>query len=270
MKASVSKTHLIGPALEQEQFVPEHLFFYLVKGTMSGYYSGKNYSLQSGEYGIARKNRLSRQSYAKGNDKVEKIIFVFDELFLRTFQEKHKIIATHFKSEESFLRLAGNELIPHFIYSLIPYYNDQGEMDKVFFDVKREELLLILLQLQPGLSGLFFDYGIPQKIDMEEFMNRNYRFNVSIDRFAYLTGRSLSAFKRDFQDIFNETPGRWLVQKRLEDAYFLIDKRNKKPSEIYIDLGFEALSHFSFAFKKLFGHTPTALADRKNSSNPQL
>jgi AraC-like DNA-binding protein len=80
---------------------------------------------------------------------------------------------------------------------------------------------------------------------------------------TYLTGRSLSAFKIDFQAVFNETPSRWLVRKRLEDAYYLIDKRSKKPSEIYMDLGFEALSHFSFAFKKLYGHTPTEVSERK-------
>lgn len=267
MKAPVNKTCLIGPAIAREQFIAEHLFFYLVKGNMSGYYGGKNYALQSGEYGITRKNRLGRQNPAKESDEAEKIIFVFDEPFLRTFQEKQKIIAAPFRSEESFLRIPGNELINSFIHSLTPYYNERGEMDKAFFDVKREELLLILLQLQPELSGVFFDYGIPQKIDLEAFMNRNYRFNVSIDRFAYLTGRSLSAFKRDFYAIFNETPSRWLIRKRLEDAYFLIDKRSKKPSEIYIDLGFEALSHFSFAFKKLFGQTPTELSARKNNTN---
>lgn len=264
MKAPVNKTCLIGPAIVREQFVAEHLFFYLVEGAMSGYYGSKNYALQSGEYGVARKNRLGRQNPAKENDIAEKIIFVFDEPFLRSFQEKHVIVTTHFTSEESFLRLPDNALIPGFIHSLGPYYNRQGEIDRAFFDVKREELLLILLQLQPELSGLFFDFGIPQKIDLEEFMNRNYRFNVHIDRFAYLTGRSLSAYKRDFYAIFHETPSRWLVRKRLEDAYSLIDKQHKKPADIYLDLGFEALSHFSFAFKRLFGQTPTELAERGN------
>ena len=78
-----------------------------------------------------------------------------------------------------------------------------------------------------------------------------------MERFAYLTGRSLSAFKRDFKTVFNETPNHWLVQKRLQEAYFLIDKQHKKASEIYLDLGFEDLSHFSLAFKKLFGVRPT-------------
>ena len=264
MKASVNKTCLIGPALKEEQFIAEHLFFYLKKGIMSGYSSGKNYTLQAGEYGITRKNRLSRQDPSKATDEVEKIIFVFDESFLMTFQQKHQRMATPFNLEDSFLRLSGNELIPSFIRSLTPYYNEQGQLETAFFDVKREELLLILLQLQPELAGLFFDYGVPQKIDLEAFMNRNYRFNVHIDRFAYLTGRSLSAFKRDFHTLFNETPSRWLLRKRLEDAYHLLDKRSKKPSDIYLDLGFETLSHFSVSFKKQFGLNPTDLIELRN------
>jgi len=142
-----------------------------------------------------------------------------------------------------------------------------GKINEAFADVKREELLIILLQQQPELAGLFFDFGIPQKINIEEFMNRNFRFNVNVERFAHLTGRSLSAFKRDFKVIFNETPSRWLVQKRLQEAYFLINKKNDKPVEIYLDLGFEALSHFSFAFKKQFGITPSELAEIKKDSS---
>jgi len=265
MKISVNKTCLIGPAIKPEQFIAEHLFFYLANGTMSGYYDNRNYILKSGEYGIVRKNRLGRLDSSKENHRAEKIIFVFDELFLKAFQEKHKPTLIKFKSDEPFIALSNNEFIPNLIRSLTPYFNEQGQMDKAFFDVKREELLLILLQLQPKLSGIFFDYGIPGKIDLEEFMERNYKFNVSLDRFAYLTGRSLSAFKRDFKTIFNETPNRWLVQKRLQAAYFLIGNKHEKPSQIYQDLGFEALSHFTFAFKRRFGLTPTELTERKNN-----
>ena len=88
-------------------------------------------------------------------------------------------------------------------------------------------------------------------------MNRNYKFNVSIERFAYLTGRSLTVFKKDFEKTFNDTPSRWLIKKRLQEAYFQIDKEGKKASDIYLDLGFEDLSHFSFAFKKKFGVAPS-------------
>jgi AraC-like DNA-binding protein len=268
MNTPVAKTCLIGPEISKEQFVAEHLFFYLLEGSMSGYSGGKYYTLKAGEYGIVRKNRLGRMGNSKTNsENVEKIIFVFDEPFLKTFQEKRKLTAVKFKSDESFLHIDDNQLIPNFIGSLKPYYNEHGQIDKAFVDVKREELVLILLQLQPDLSGVFFDYGIPGKINLEEFMNRNYKFNVSLERFAYLTGRSLSAFKRDFKQIFNNTPNRWLIQRRLQESHFLIEKKNKRPKDIFLDLGFEDLSHFSYAFKKLFGLTPTELTEQTKNTN---
>ncbi len=153
-----------------------------------------------------------------------------------------------------------NKRVPEFIHSLSPYYNGEGKIEETFSQIKREELLLILLQMDPGLAGILFDFGAPEKIDLEAYMNQHYKFNVSIQRFAYLTGRSLSAFKRDFATIFSATPSRWLLQKRLREAHFLIAKNGCKPSDIYLDLGFEDLSHFSFVFKKQFGKNPSEVA----------
>jgi AraC-like DNA-binding protein len=254
------------PEISPEHFIPEHTFVYVTKGVIGCYDGNKSYTVRTGNYGLARKNRLARYKKGKEDDELEKVFVFFDEIFLKMFQEKHKISADKFMPTDTFIKINTSALIPAFIRSLMPYYNGGGRIDAKFADIKREELLMILLQNQPELAGLFFDYGMPEKINLEEFMNRNYKFNVSIERFAYLTGRSISAFKRDFKNIFKETPNRWLVQKRLQEAHFLIDKKGNKPSEIYFDLGFEDLSHFSFAFKKLFGLTPTRLAEQKKTT----
>jgi AraC-like DNA-binding protein len=247
--------------ISPEQFIAEHTFAYIIKGVMHVYDGSRNYMLKSGECGIARKNHLARYKKEKENEELEKVFVFFDEKFLRMFQERHKTTALKFKSNETILRISKNNLMPNFIQSLLPYY-DHGKINEAFADLKREELLIILLQAQPGLVGLFFDYGIPEKINIEEFMNLNFKFNVSIERYAFMTGRSLSAFKRDFKTTFKDTPNHWLVKKRLQEAHFLIEKKNKRPSEIYLELGFETLPHFSFAFKKQFGLTPTELACR--------
>lgn len=259
MNKTETNRHYIVDEISPEHFIPEHYFVYVSKGIVTGYDGSKYLELKSGECCIARKNRLGRYYKTTENNELDKTILTLDEAFLRKFQEKHKTKATKLTTTETFLLINKNDLLPDYIQSLKPYY-DHGKIEGAFADVKREELLIILLQVQPELSGLFFDYGKPQKVDLEKFMNRNYKFNVSVKRFAYLTGRSLSAFKRDFKQIFNDTPNHWLVQKRLQEAHFLIDKKNKKPTEIYLDLGFESLSHFSFAFKKLFGYPPTILS----------
>lgn len=247
--------------ISPEQYISEHTFAYVIKGRLNVYDGSKQVTLESDESFIARKNRLARYSKEKVNDELEKVFVFFDEPFLRKFQERNTVQLARFTSAETFVPLERSQLLTNFVQSLLPYYS-HGKIMDAFADVKREELLLILLQSQSELTGIFFDFGIPQKINIEEFMNRNYKFNVSIERFAYLTGRSLSAFKRDFSEIFEETPGRWLVKKRLQEAHFQIEKNSRKPVEIYLELGFETLQHFSIAFKNQFGYSPSEMLRR--------
>jgi AraC-like DNA-binding protein len=87
-----------------------------------------------------------------------------------------------------------------------------------------------------------------------------------MDKFGYLTGRSLTTFKRDFQKAFNTTPQKWLTQKRLELAHYQVAEMKKKPVEVYFEVGFENLSHFSFAFKKHFGYAPTEVVGQRAAS----
>lgn len=265
MKFGEIKSCYLGPEISPEQFIAEHFFLYLAKGAINGYDGSKNYLLKPGESCIVRKNHLARYNKQKENGEFEKVVIVFDEPFLKNFLAKHPLPSGPAALDGAFLRVNKTELIPNFIFSLAPYFTPTGKIDATFADLKREELLLILLKAQPELASVFFEFDEPQKIDLEAYMIRNYKFNVPIERFAYLTGRSLSAFKRDFKAIFKDTPSHWLVQKRLQEAYFLIDKKNQKSSDIYLDLGFENLSHFSYAFKQSFGLTPTELAEQKRT-----
>lgn len=263
MKVSTITSCYIGPEISPEQFIPEHFFLYLLKGSMTVYDGNKTYRIQPGDSGIARRNHLAKYNKQKTNDEFEKVVLVFDQAFLKSFSKQYNYTAGKIKMRDAIIPLEKNPMIENFVRSLSVYFSSNGSLRPEFLDVKRTELLLILLQQDPRLPAVLFDFSEPQKIDLEAFMNKNYRFNISLERFAYMTGRSLSGFKRDFQKTFNATPGNWLVQKRLTEAYFLIEKKGKRPVDIYLDLGFEDLSHFSFAFKKAFRITPAQLAERK-------
>ena len=267
MKETAISACYVSPSLSTEQFVPNHCFTYLISGTMLAFDGSKEYKIKAGDYGIARRNHLAKYTKQSDNGAFKKIYILFEQEFLKAFNDTYKFKVENEKTSGGIVPLKKTALVKNFIQSLIPYFNETGTIDEQFLNVKRSELLLVLLKSNPELANILFDFSIPEKIDLEAFMNRNFKFNVTIERFAYLTGRSLSAFKRDFEKIYNSTPSHWLVQKRLEEAYHLIDKKNKKPSDIYLDLGFEDLSHFSFAFKKLFGHSPTQLTEAKKTSS---
>jgi AraC-like DNA-binding protein len=125
--------------------------------------------------------------------------------------------------------------------------------------LKLKEAIFILLRTNPDLKEDLFNFSEPGKIDLQAFMIKNFHFNVKLERFAYLSGRSLAGFKRDFEKIFNGSPSRWLQQKRLQEAYYLIKEKGKSASDVYLDLGFEDLSHFSFSFKKACGVSSSKL-----------
>ncbi|HWA34194.1 MAG TPA: AraC family transcriptional regulator [Cyclobacteriaceae bacterium] len=230
---------------------------------MTVFDGSKEYTLKPGDCGIGRRNYLAKYTKHPDNGAFNKIYLSFSQEFLKEFNAAYGHIPLHTKPDGAVVQLKKSVLIDNFIESITLNFGEYGRIEGQFLNIKRSELLHLLLKINPGLADIFFDFSDPEKIDLEKFMNTNFRFNVSIERFAYLTGRSLSGFKRDFEKIFNTTPSHWLIQRRLEEANYLITRKNKKPSEIYLELGFEDLSHFSFAFKKLFGHSPTQLIKGK-------
>ncbi len=132
-----------------EQFIPDNVFVYVAKGAIHCYDGNKNYTFKTGEYFIARKNRLARYKIEKSEDNFEPIIFCFDEPFVRDFQQKHKTKVAAFKSGDTFIKIKTTPLIPNFIRSLKPYYDSLEKLKGEFEDVKFVELLIILLQNQP-------------------------------------------------------------------------------------------------------------------------
>ncbi|WP_242675503.1 helix-turn-helix domain-containing protein [Niastella koreensis] len=63
-------------------------------------------------------------------------------------------------------------------------------------------------------------------------------------------------------------PQKWLLQKRLELAHYLITEKKNRPADVYLEAGFEDLSHFSFAFKKQYGYPPASLLNNTGNDNP--
>ena len=82
---------------------------------------------------------------------------------------------------------------------------------------------------------------------------------LTMEEIARYTGRSLATFKRDFKKISNLSPQKWLIKRRLEAARLLLQEPGKKVQEVYLEVGFRNPSHFSKAFKALYGIAPTEI-----------
>jgi AraC-like DNA-binding protein len=151
-------------------------------------------------------------------------------------------------------------LLASCLASLIPYFDVEGTFPGNLALLKITEAVSILRTIDPSIDSVLANFEDPHKVELVSFMEKNYMFNMPLEKFGYLTGRSLTSFKRDFKKAFNTTPQRWLTQKRLELAHYELAEKKRRPVEICYEIGFENLSHFSYAFKKHFGYAPTSLA----------
>jgi AraC-like DNA-binding protein len=249
--------------ISKEEFTGDHIFSYLITGINTIDDGQKKVIRNDGSFVIFRRNRLAKiHKKPPLYGEYRSISVRLGQDFLKSFSQEYNYVAQQGFSDETIINVRANKMLQNVMESLVPYFEENEDEIQQVLTLKAKELVFLLLRSNPDLKNLLFDFNMPGRIDLEKFMNANFHFNVSMDRFAHLTGRSLTSFKRDFKSIFNVPPGRWLLERRLKEAYHLISIVREKPSEVFLKVGFEDLSHFSFAFKNQFGIPPSALLQR--------
>ncbi len=230
-----------------------------VSGRFSLETATEKVSMGAGEMLLVQKNQLGEitKTPLDGED-YQTIVICLQEDLLRTIALEEQVETGHKYTGPQNVLIPGNDFLRAFFQSVVPYVRNPREaITERLGMLKVKEAVHLLMHAMPELEGLLFDFSEPYKMDLEKFMHSNFHYNVPVEKFARLTGRSLAGFKRDFQRIFGMAPRHWLQERRLAEARYLIEAKHKKPSAIYLDLGFESLSHFSHSFKKKFGKAPT-------------
>jgi AraC-like DNA-binding protein len=216
-------------------------------------------SMRKGEILLIGKNQVGQitKMPLPGED-YETVVIVLQEELLREIALEEQIELQKKYLGDPNLIIPKSDFLLGFFQSILPYTRSTGnKIPATMAMLKVKEAVLLLLHTMPELREFLFDFSEPYKIDLKKFMASNFYFNVPVEKFAQLTGRSLAGFKRDFKKTFDSSPRQWLQDKRLMEARHLIEKKNRKPAAIYLDLGFESLSHFSHSFKKKFGKAPS-------------
>ena len=244
--------------IEGELFIRQHVLDFIISGTSEVHFDGRSYQFNPGDFRFAVKNRLSKfTKEPPPGGEYRSISICIDHDTLLELKDQFKPGISAGRHYDNVFQLKPNLIFKNYIDSLLPYLDHSQHMDISLVRLKVKEAVLIFLAANPELKDLLFDFSEPGKIDLQAYMDAHYQYNGDLQHFAYLTGRSLSTFKRDFEKIYHQTPNRWLLQKRLEDAHYLLKQKKLKSSEVYLEVGFKDYSHFFVAFKKLFGISPS-------------
>lgn len=248
-------------AQTHSHMVKDHTLAYVYSGELLIEDDTDKLTIRSGDCVFFRKNhrvKMTRQSY--GDEQFQAVFLAFNRKFLRKLYQnfdKSQLPQSLPDNIPNFKKIRSSPEFTSLFHSMIPFFNSTTKPSDKLMDMKVQEGVFALLNTDIRFSAALFDFIEPWKMDIMEFMNENYMYDLSLEDIASFTGRSLASFKRDFSKICDISPQKWIMSKRIEAAHYMIKEEGKKASDVYLQLGFKNLSHFSTAFKKQYGHAPT-------------
>lgn len=239
-----------------------HMLVWFISGETKIVQAEATYLFKKGDIFLIPRNQLATIiNYPKDGQPHKTVVMHLSTARLRDFYANLSIKPKTSASQK--IRCFNNHpLLQSCLASLIPYF-EMKDIPENIASLKMTEAISILRAIDKEIDDVLANFEEPGKIDLVSYMERNFMFNMTMEKFGYLTGRSLTTFKRDFKKAFHTTPQRWLTQKRLELAHYHLVEKKSKPIDVCYEVGFENLSHFSYAFKKQFGYAPTALLEDK-------
>lgn len=235
--------------------------FYVIDGQKTWHTARGTYMIEKDSCVFVRKGGFILEQIADTGFCVM-LFFIPDEFICDTLQSKTRPLVSYDQHFEPVMLLDSNEKLKGFFHSMFSYYTETRDPDESLLEIKFKELILNIADNTANRDLLAYFCSLlhePQTALLRRVMEDNFCYNLKLEVYAQLSNRSLSAFKRDFEKLFQSSPGKWLLEKRLHHALHLLNNRNRTVGEAAFESGFESSSHFSRAFKTRFGKGPAEM-----------
>ncbi len=239
----------------------ENYLFYVLEGKKVWHTAHGSYEIGEGSCVFVRKGACILEQFFD-IDFCLVLFFIPDAFICEVLKTKAAPIYKAEKKIPPVIRLCSNETLRAFFVSMYAYFSGTKEPDKSLLELKFRELILTLADNPENAELLSYFCMLlhePKTATLQRVMEDNFCFNLKLEQLAELSNRSLSAFKRDFQKQFNTSPGKWLLEKRLNHAMHLLSHCGKNVNEAAFETGFENPSHFSRSFRQQFGQSPASV-----------
>ncbi len=235
----------------------KNMICFMIRGAKELYDEYEFYRMDDDQIGLVTSGNMLMNERVTLRQDFESLLLFFSNEFLSDFLLKYEITI-----DDPSLNMAPVITFPKDEYLL----NFQRSMKLLEHDFKKrafrlakmEELLLYLLEKYPDPTRGFISGAIvkEQNNSLPQVVQNHKYKNLNTEELAFLCNMSLSTFKRKFSELYHTSPKKYMIAEKMKKAKKLL-KHQKKPSEIYFELGYENLSSFSTQFKKYFGMSPS-------------
>ncbi|MEO2203547.1 AraC family transcriptional regulator [Paenibacillus pabuli] len=242
-------------------FLKDHLLLFVKSGVYTVKYRNERYTVRSNEMIFLPK--AIKVEYVKSGEPGSEYLLDYMMFYLNGDILNKFADYADWKTIQSTNDVVPVSVIPvnvpmrAYIDSLQSYFNQPDPISDGLVGVKFMELLFHLAEINTNLLQQLLHPHPTERSHIEQVVKENVTNPVSIEDLAYLSGRSLSTFKREFRALYNSSPLKWIRNRRLDLASQLLLETTKPVTDICYGCGFENTTHFSKVFKMRFGVSPT-------------
>ncbi len=157
------------------------------------------------------------------------------------------------------VQMAASNLIEHYIEGIKQLFQNKEAVTEDILVLKLKEIILLLMQTDnlPEVTQIIKSLFSERTFDFKETVEAYLFTPVSIEDLANLTNTSLSTFKREFAKIYQTTPFRYIIDKRVEKVADLLKVSDATISAIGYECGFATPAHLTKVFKTKYNKTPS-------------
>ncbi|WP_291724133.1 helix-turn-helix domain-containing protein [Bernardetia sp.] len=235
----------------------QNIFSFLQEGIKEVTHFDKHITIQNDKFLLIKSGKCLMTEKLSQKKQYRSFLLFFDDDWLISFIEKYKVILENNNTPSPFIAFDYDRYIRNFVLSLIHIHEESKMLQQQILHTKLEEIMLYLVH-KNGAAFLykFLNSTIYNKEHFTSVIENNIYTNLSVEELAFLCNKSISAFKREFKKVYDDSPIKWFREKRLSHAAFLLKHKKLRASDIYMQVGYESLSSFIQAYKKHFGKTP--------------
>jgi AraC-like DNA-binding protein len=241
-------------------FLQDHYLLFVLKGVNEITHGKMRYTVRKNEMVLLKKSILIE--YYKAGDPAEdnrydSMMFFLKDEFLKDFMKMADVSSAETPELARITVRPVKLRLLKYIESIQPYFTDPEEINPQLIRLKMLELLYDLASSDKNLLQQMLQLRQQVHTGIPAIVEQHFTSPVTLTDLAYLSGRSLSSFKRDFQTIYKMPPALWIREKRLAKAKELLDNTALPVADICYATGFENPAHFSRLFKDFFGYSPS-------------
>ena len=187
----------------------------------------------------------------------ESLLFYFDDDAIQRFLADVSVTEVDRDAAPEYLKFRASPVLRQFVASTLALA-ENGQLTGALLKIKTNELLHLLhgLSESKAFAEFLFRLTLPRRRNLGQFMEHNFRKPLGVEDFAYLTGRSVSSFRRDFRSHYATTPNKWLRQRRMRAAAAALDVAEMSVADLSLSVGYENVSYFIREFRNVNGLSP--------------